>query len=135
MAINVFIASGNLGNDCKVAVTPNGKSIATFSLPVKSGYGENEKTSWVTCKMFGKRAESQLPNFLKKGVKVTVTGEFILEEWTPKPGTTNKMPVILVNNIDFVSQNSQNLTHKQNNTSNTARKQTFAEAVDDDIPF
>ncbi len=42
MAINVCIFSGNLGNDCKVTSTPNGKYIASFSLPVKQGYGEHK---------------------------------------------------------------------------------------------
>ena len=99
MALNVFTASGNIGKDCESRVTPAGKTIASFSLPVKSGYGENEKTSWVTCKLFGVKAE-KLPQYLTKGTKVTVSGEFVLEQWE-KDGVKHSMPCVLVNALDF----------------------------------
>ncbi|EOC0436874.1 single-stranded DNA-binding protein, partial [Cronobacter dublinensis] len=47
MAINVITISGNVGKDAVLRVTPNGKHIANFSLPAKSGFGDNEKTSWL----------------------------------------------------------------------------------------
>ncbi|MBA5859116.1 single-stranded DNA-binding protein, partial [Morganella morganii] len=53
MAINVITVSGNLGKDCEQRWTPAGKAVASFSLPVKQGYGEPGKTSGVTWKMFG----------------------------------------------------------------------------------
>ena len=99
MALNVFTASGNIGKDCESRVTPAGKTIASFSLPVKSGYGENEKTSWVTCKLFGVKAE-KLPQYLTKGTKVTVSGEFVLEQWE-KDGVKHSMPCVIVNALDF----------------------------------
>ncbi|WP_419762777.1 single-stranded DNA-binding protein [Cronobacter dublinensis] len=67
-------------------VTPNGKHIANFSLPAKSGFGDNEKTSWLNCKMFGAMAE-KLSASVVKGAKVTVSGEFLIEEWTRNDGT------------------------------------------------
>lgn len=105
MALNVFTASGNIGKDCESRVTPAGKTIAQFSLPVKSGYGENEKTSWVTCKLFGVKAE-KLPQCLTKGTKVTVSGEFVLEQWE-KDGVKHSMPCVLVNALDFGASKSE----------------------------
>lgn len=99
MAINVFTASGNLGGDCEVFTTQGGKNIASFSLPVKSGWGENEKTNWVTCKMFGAKAD-KLPQYLTKGKKIIVSGSFELEQWE-KDGAKHSKPVIIVNDIDF----------------------------------
>ncbi len=106
MAINLFVAGGNIGRDCEVRVTPAGKHIATFPLPVKQGYGEHEKTSWVQCKLFGGQAE-KLPNYLLKGVKVVVQGEFVLEEWEGKDGQKRQTPTVIVNSIEFISQNNQ----------------------------
>lgn len=100
MAINTITASGNLGKDCEQRWTPNGKAVASFSLPVKQGYGEHEKVSWVICKMFGSKAE-KLPEYLTKGTKVTVTGEFVMEEWTSQSGEKKSAPVIIVNQLDF----------------------------------
>ena len=51
-------------------------AIASFPLAISSGYGNNQKTSWVTCKLFGKRAEA-LAQYLLKGVKVAVSGQLI----------------------------------------------------------
>lgn len=105
MALNVFTASGNIGKDCESRVTQAGKTIASFSLPVKSGYGENEKTSWVTCKLFGVKAE-KLPQYLTKGTKVTVSGEFVLEQWE-KDGVKHSMPCVIVNALDFGGSNAE----------------------------
>ncbi|MGM0938543.1 MAG: single-stranded DNA-binding protein [Pseudomonadota bacterium] len=106
MAINTITASGNLGKDCEQRWTPNGKAVASFSLPVKQGYGEHEKVSWVICKMFGTKAE-KLPEYLTKGIKVTVTGEFVMEEWTSQSGEKKSAPVIIVNQLDFSGNSNQ----------------------------
>ncbi|HCT8176687.1 TPA: single-stranded DNA-binding protein, partial [Proteus mirabilis] len=100
MAINTITVSGNLGKDCEQRWTPNGKAVAPFSLPVKQGYGEHEKVSWVICKMFGSKAE-KLPPHLTKGIKVMVTGEFVMEEWTSQNGEKKSAPVIIVDQLDF----------------------------------
>jgi single-strand DNA-binding protein len=99
MAINIFTASGNVGSDMEVRTTPNGKAIGAFSLPVKSGWGENEKVSWVSCKMFGERAQKLAPH-ITKGTKLTITGSFVMDEWE-KDGVKNSRPVILVNDFEF----------------------------------
>ncbi|CAG9410959.1 TPA: single-stranded DNA-binding protein [Providencia alcalifaciens] len=106
MAINLFIVTAHLGKDCEQRWTPNGKAVASFNLPVKQGYGEQEKTSWVICKMFGVKAE-KLPQYLTKGTKVTVTGEFVMEEWTSQNGEKKSTPVIIVNQLDFSGNSNQ----------------------------
>ncbi|CAK8739147.1 Single-stranded DNA-binding protein [Sodalis praecaptivus] len=129
MSINVVIFSGNLGNDCVTRSTPNGKVIATFSLPVKPGYGEHEKVTWVQCRMFGARAE-KLPRYLTKRTKVTVTGQFVLESWTAKDGTEKSTPVVIVNEIDFTSKQEEQPQQNKPPVSNEA-----SPPFDDDIPF
>lgn len=100
MAINCIVISGNLGKDAVLRVTPNGKNITTFSIPAKSGFGDNEKTAWLQCKMFGAMAE-KLTGYLHKGSKVTVVGEFTIEEWTKDSGEKVQTPTILVRDIDL----------------------------------
>ena len=135
MAINVITVSGNLGKDCEQRWTPAGKAVASFSLPVKQGYGEHEKTTWVICKMFGAKAE-KLPEHLKKGIKVTVTGEFIMEEWTGQDGNKRSAPVIIVNQLDFSnnqagSQKPQTQTQTQQAPARNEPPMDF----DYDVPF
>lgn len=135
MAINVITASGNLGKDCEQRWTPAGKAVASFSLPVKQGYGEHEKTSWVICKMFGAKAE-KLPEHLKKGMKVTVTGEFVMEEWTDRDGNKRSTPVIIVNQLDFGgSQAGSHNLPQQQRTQQPLMQNDPPMDFDDDIPF
>ncbi|MEQ5325296.1 single-stranded DNA-binding protein [Proteus sp. fly-1008] len=145
MAINTITASGNLGKDCEQRWTPNGKAVASFSLPVKQGYGEHEKISWVICKMFGPKAE-KLPPHLTKGMKVMVTGEFVMEEWTSQSGEKKSAPVIIVNQLDFGGnggnqagsqkpQQTQGWGQPQQPKQQTPQYPEPQMDFDDDIPF
>ena len=102
MGINVFTASGRCGQAMEVKYTSGGKAIGQFSLPVETGYGDSKKTSWVTCKMFGERAE-KLAQYITKVAAVTVTGAFQLDEWE-KDGVKHSRPCILVNDIQLPPQ-------------------------------
>lgn len=130
MPINVITISGNVGKDAVLRVTPNGKHIATFSLPAKSGFGDNEKTSWLQCKMFGAMAE-KLSQAVTKGAKVTVTGEFLIEEWDKNDGSKASMPTILVRDIDLPPRQGNPAPSGQQQS----RGQSTAPDYDADIPF
>ena len=145
MAINIFTASGNVGSDMEVRQTPNGKSIGTFSMPVKSGWGENEKVSWVSCKMFGERAQKLAPH-ITKGTKLTVTGSFVLDEWENN-GVKHSRPVILVNDFEFggspQGQSNQGGYQNQRYESHQSKPQQGGQSqqpqgdyeFDDSLPF
>lgn len=140
MAINVITVSGNVGKDAVLRVTPNGKHISSFSIPAKTGFGENEKTSWLNCKMFGAMAE-KLSVAVVKGAKVTVSGEFVIEEWTRKDGTQAQTPTILVRDIDLpprgVAGNDQPRLPQSRQQGQAAPSQHSEPPMnfDDEIPF
>tara|TARA_R110001632_G_C11067046_1_gene386762 strand:+ start:114 stop:488 length:375 start_codon:yes stop_codon:yes gene_type:complete len=124
MTINVMILSGNVGGDMETRVTPNGKTIGQFNVAVNSGWGDNKKTSWVTCKMFNERAE-KLALYIKKGMLVTVSGELSVDEWE-KDGVKNKRVCCIVSDVQLPSpqapQQAQALP-------------VANDSFDDDIPF
>ncbi|WP_336994835.1 single-stranded DNA-binding protein [Leclercia adecarboxylata] len=138
MAINTITISGNVGKDAVLRVTPNGKHISSFSLPAKSGFGDNEKTSWLNCKMFGAMAE-KLSAAIVKGAKVTVTGEFVIEEWDRKDGTKAQTPTILVRDIDLPPRGTPGNDQPRQQNQGQRQQQTPASEppmdFDDDIPF
>lgn len=137
MAINTIIVSGNVGKDAVLRVTPNGKHIASFSIPAKTGFGENEKTSWLNCKMFGAMAE-KLSVAVVKGAKVTVSGEFVIEEWTRQDGTAAQTPTILVRDIDLPPRSGQQQSAAQpqlQQQSSTPQPSEPPMNFDDEIPF
>ncbi|UIW10336.1 single-strand binding protein family protein [Flyfo siphovirus Tbat2_3] len=137
MAINVITVSGNVGKDAVLRVTPSGKHIASFSLPAKSGFGDNEKTSWLNCKMFGAMAE-KLSGAVLKGAKVTVCGEFVIEEWTRQDGSKAQTPTILVRDIDLPPRNGTQPQQQSNQQAKQNVSHPQGEPpmdFDDDIPF
>lgn len=104
--MNVFTFSGNLGGDAEVKYLPSGDAVANFSVAVKSGYGEKEKTNWVRCALFGKRAEGGLIQYLKKGQMVMVSGEFSLDEWEGSDGKKST-PSVRVNEVTLAGSSQQ----------------------------
>lgn len=72
------IVSGNIGRDAELA-DKDGTAIATFSVASTSrGKGGERETTWVSCKLFGKRASALAP-YLTKGSRVAVAGS--LRTW------------------------------------------------------
>lgn len=135
--MNIFVASGNLGGDMEVRHTPAGKAVGDFSLPVKQGFGEYEKTSWVSCKILGDRAV-KLQQYLTKGLKVTVSGEFVYEEWETD-GVKRGKPVVIVRDVDFSAPKSQQAPNVADPVARHAPgqqqpSQSF-DNFDQDIPF
>ena len=111
--MNNWNFTGNLGNPAEVKVLPSGNTVCEFSVAVKSGYGDKEKTNWVRCAMFGKKAEGQLPSYLQKGTQVAISGELELQEWEGQNGKGAALSV-RVENLDLIggkpqgqSQNAQ----------------------------
>lgn len=72
--MNVFTFTGNVGKDCRVG-NVSGTAVCNFTVAGKSGFGEKEKTLWLNCELWGKQAESKLPQYLTKGAQVAVSGE------------------------------------------------------------
>jgi single-strand DNA-binding protein len=99
--MNKYIFTGNLGNNAETKQLPNGTTVCEFSAAAKSGFGDNEKTLWIKCAMFGKRAEGQLPQYLVKGAKVCISGELSMDEWE-KDGVANKMLKVRVEDLDLI---------------------------------
>ena len=124
--MNLFSFTGNLGKDAEVKYLPSGAAVCEFSVAVKSGYGEREKTNWVRCAMFGKKAEGQLPGYLQKGTQVAVSGELELQEWEGQNGKGAALSVS-VQNIDLIGGKPQGQQPQQNGQQfQQASQQAFA---------
>ena len=77
--MNKVIINGHLVKDMDVKDT--GKClVGNFTIANNVGFGENQKTNFVNCVMFGDRVES-LVEYLVTGCKVLVEGELALEQY------------------------------------------------------
>lgn len=112
--MNTWAFTGNLGKDAEVKFLSSGTPVCEFSVAVKSGYGDKEKTNWVRCAMFGKKAEGQLPSYLQKGTQVAISGELELQEWEGQNGKGAALSV-RVENLDLIGGKPQGQQPQQNN--------------------
>ena len=77
--MNKVLVNGNLVRDMEVKDT--GKClVGNFTIANNVGYGEEQKTNFVNCVLFGDRVES-LVQYLVKGCKVLVDGELAIEQY------------------------------------------------------
>ena len=75
--------AGGIGRDAVIRRTNDGDAITGFSVGVNDGYGDKKRTIWFDCSIFGKRGE-KLADYLTKGSRVVVSGEFGTREYEGK---------------------------------------------------
>ena len=134
--MNVLSFVGNLGGDSELKHLPSGLVVLNFSVACSSGYKEKKKTAWVRCALFGKQGEA-LAQYLKKGSKIFVSGEFSLNEYTANDGTLKTSVELMVNSISLEGSKQE---EQQNNPHSTAQQHNQPQNNgfpndDQDIPF
>lgn len=132
--MNVFTFTGHLGKDAEQRFTGSGESIISFSVPVKSGYGDKQITSWLKCSMFGKRSESVLP-YLKKGQLVGVSGEFAARPWKNKEGQDQVSNEVRVNDITLLGSKQQDAQQAIPPAKAQSKTVSHGDDLDSDVPF
>ncbi len=74
--MNIITIDGNLGKDIEIKTYEKHgeqKKMGYFTLANKIGFGEKQKTQWVDCVIFGKKAEILAP-YLLRGSRIVVRG-------------------------------------------------------------
>lgn len=142
--MNVWSFTGNLGRDAEMRYTPNGDAIVSFSVGVKSGFGEKALTVWPRCSLFGKRAESLAP-YLVKGQLVAVNGEVSMRDWQDKEGQTRSSLEVRVNDLTLLGRRDESGSRSQEPAPRSSESGTrpapvkpvqgAVGALEDDIPF
>ena len=131
MANRIFI-SGNVARDIELRMTAGkGTPVATTSIAVNDGYGENKKTYFVNIVVWGKQAEFFANNVLK-GQKVWVNGKLVIRDYEAKDGTKKYITEVVADMFDGVEW------AKTSNASSNNYDDGWNDPVDDtdsDIPF
>jgi len=123
--LNMTIA-GNVGKDAVLRKTQNGDSVLGFSIAVDQGKdkGGNKRGSvWVSCSIFGQRADS-LQSYITKGLKLALSGNPSVNVYEGKGSLQ-----LLVNELTFMGgggERSEQGGYDQPPQSNVP---------DDEIPF
>ncbi len=134
---NVFSFTGTVGRDAEVRVTPSGQSVMNFTVANNIGFGDRQQTLWVRVALWGKRAEGQLQNYIKKGQQVFVSGELSQREYKTNDGTTKTSLELNANIVDLVGRrNDQGQVSNQDNQQ-ISQSNSSQNSLDDfdDVPF
>ena len=100
--MNKVILNGNLVRDMEVRQTKGGTDVGEFTIANNIGYGEDVKTLFVKCTLFGKRVEA-LQKYLLKGCKVLIDGQLEINNYhNEKEDTWATYVNIVVNDIDIL---------------------------------
>lgn len=101
--MNVLTISGRVGQDAELRTTSSGEKVCGFSLANDIGWGEKKKTQWFECSYWGKRGEA-VSGYIRKGDRITVSGEVQLVEFTRKDGTPGSKLAVRVNDLDLAAR-------------------------------
>lgn len=105
MNINNCVFSGNLGRDVELKQTNSGKSVASASIAVTNGWGDNKRTSWVRLVAWEKTAEI-LEKYCKKGDKITVVCEYQEREYE-SDGKKKYSSEFIIRSLELPSKNDR----------------------------
>ena len=131
--------TGNLGQDPKLAQTRNSDEVCNLSVGVRQGWGDREQTNWYRVSVWGKRAK-HCAEYLRKGAKVTVVGDFSIGEYEGKPQYE-----VRAFEVDWPPtghaerkqerQSDDGLSHRNRDGFGGSSAPSFVDDLNDDVPF
>ena len=143
--MNNWNFTGHCAADAETRYSKSGDAIVSFSVAVKSGFGDKATTTWARCSMFGNRGTA-VSEFLTKGQLVGVCGEVTLREYDKKDGSKGASLEVRVNDLTLLGRRDSDAQHSApaapSRQAAPARPQQsggaqggFGDFGDDDIPF
>lgn len=133
--MNNYIGIGRIVNNLELRSTNNGNSVCQFTIAINDGYGEKERTDFIDCVAWNKRAES-ICKYCDKGVKVAIEGKLQTDTYE-KDGKKIKTTKVLVNEITFIEKikNANNEPKEETTEEADPFKEFGDEIADEDLPF
>jgi single-strand DNA-binding protein len=153
--VNKVFLLGNLGKDPEIRTTPNGMTVATFSLATADRAKDQtgnwvDKTEWHNLVAFQRTAEI-IRDYVKKGSQIYVEGKLQTRSWDDKTSGEKKYRTeILINELTLLggrgeggsssgSSSSGGYSGSRSSSSSAASAPSndYAEQgiTDEDIPF
>lgn len=98
--MNKVILVGRLTRDPEVRYTQTGKAVASFSVAVDTGFGENKRADFIPIVVWDKLAEI-CGNNLTKGRRILVEGRLQIRDYE-KDGQKRRAAEVIAQNIEFL---------------------------------
>ena len=97
--MNSYQTIGRLTRDPETKYTTTGKAITSFAIALDVGFGDNKKTIFWECKIWGDRGET-FTKYVFKSHQVGIEARIEQEEWVDKATQEQRKKLVLVVN-DF----------------------------------
>ncbi len=142
-SVNKVILIGNLGKDPEIRTTPQGTSLARFSLATTSTWkdasgAKQERTEWHDIVAWEKLAQI-CGEYLHKGKMVYVEGSLQTRSWEDQNGQKRYKTEVKANNVVMLSPRPDGARGASSSAGPSPREVTeVADAPvvdDDDVPF
>jgi len=134
-----IVIAGRLGKAAELRRTQSGDPVLSFSVAVDDGYGQNKRTLWFRCSLWGKRSEA-LADHLTKGSAVAVSGDLSTEEYQDKTNLTVRVnEVTLQGGKQEGERRESRPARQEQSTYDRDDPRTgggsYANDLDDEVPF
>ena len=114
--------AGNIGKSAETRSTQGGDKVTGWTVAVEERQGQDKRTIWFDCKLWGKRGES-LAQYITKGGKIAVSGELSTREYDGKTYLTIRAEQVTL------------LGGKPEGQREERRESPPSSVPDDEIPF
>ena len=107
--MNKVTLIGNLVGDPVMRSTPNGTTVATFTLAVNRKYkgsDGNKVTDYIACVAWEQLAEL-VCKYMKKGSKMAINGNLQTRTWADGDGYRHYVTEVLAEEIEFLSPRTE----------------------------
>jgi len=99
---------GNLGQDAQIKTTQQGAQYLSFTVAVSEKRSGQETTTWFSCSGWGDRfVTGQLGQYLRKGTKVYIEGNYSPSLFQRQDGTTDISHNLMVNQLELLGSAPQ----------------------------
>lgn len=133
--MNRVILIGNLTKDPEIRTTTTGKKVATFSVAVNDGKGQDgqDLVQYFNIKAWDKNADI-IESYVRKGHKLAISGRLSNRSWDAPDGTKKYATEIVLNEMEMLTSradaeriNQQSQNSQQGQSSAAASSQSAPE--------
>ena len=130
--MNKVIIKGRLTATPELKTTSTDIYVTDFSVAVNRRFNK-EQTDFINCQAWRQTAEF-ISKYFEKGQELLVVGELHIEKWD-KDGETRYSTRVVVDEVDFCGNKSENKTHTTDDDVNIEDFVELPETENDDLPF
>ena len=127
--MNLCTFIGRIGKDAVTRYTQAGKPVTGWSLAVDFGFGEDKKTLWLDCALWGERGV-KVSEYIRKGDRIGVSGELGTREHDGKTYIT-----LNVRELTLLGEKKEGSAQQPRSTRKQPPTHEEAPVDEDEIPF